>query len=54
MSGKNTKASLKATARWVAVLTLAMTVVAVVSMMFVPTLIVPGDAAATAENVMAA
>jgi hypothetical protein len=48
------KTNLKRTARIVAVLTLAMTVVAVFSMMYVPTLIVPNDAAATAQNVLAA
>jgi len=38
----------------VAILTLAMTAVAVFSMMYVPTLIVSNDAAATAQNVVAA
>jgi hypothetical protein len=38
----------------VAVLTLAMTAVAVFSMMYVPTLIVRGDATATAQNILAA
>jgi hypothetical protein len=38
----------------VAILTLAMTVVAVFSMMYVPSLIVGGDAAATAQNILAA
>jgi len=46
--------SLKRTARIVAILTLAMTVVAVFSMLYVPTLIVRGDALATAQNILAA
>ena len=46
--------SLKRTARIVAILTLAMTVVAVFSMMYVPSLIVHGDATATAQNILSA
>lgn len=53
MTAKNTS-SLKRTARIVAILTLSMTVVAVFSMMYVPTLIVAGDAAATAQKILAA
>jgi hypothetical protein len=45
--------SLKRTARIVAILTLAMTAFAIFGMLYVPTLVVTGDAAATARNIIA-
>ncbi len=49
-----TTQEIKKTARFVGVLTLRMAVIAIISMMFLPTnLIVPGDAATTANNIMA-
>jgi hypothetical protein len=45
--------SLKRTARIVGILTLSMTVFAIFGMLYVPNLVVPGDAAATARNISA-
>jgi hypothetical protein len=46
--------ALKRSARWVGILTLAMTGFAIFAMLYVPGLAVPGDATATAQNILAA
>jgi hypothetical protein len=54
MLGQEQTKSLKRIARIVAILTLAMTALAPLGMLYLPGLAVPGDAAATAENILAA
>ena len=53
MVGQEKTDSLKRTARIVGILTLSMTVFAIFGMLYVPNLVVPGDAAATASNIVA-